>query len=101
MRQKFLFHTGSIKRVKPNGDTARASPPFLFHTGSIKRELMHRSATKPGFSFYSILVRLKGFMNAIGTLYGILVARVKSIFTDAGFGTYLLSTDSRANSLGG
>ena len=52
-------------------------------------------------SFDSILVRLKGFMKAIDILYRVLMTRVKLIFTYSVSETDLLSTYSRANSLGG
>ena len=51
--------------------------------------------------FDSILVRLKGFMKAIDILYRVLMTRVKLIFTYSVSEIDLLSTCSRANSLGG
>ncbi len=55
----FLFHTGSIKsEITEFVDDALAR--FLFHTGSIKRQGCDAQSSLKQ-SFYSILVRLKGF----------------------------------------
>ena len=95
----FLFHTGSIKSIiiEPVWNLMNG---FLFHTGSIKRLKDSANDRLSGLSFYSILVRLKGFMKAVSILYGTLMIRVKSIFIYIVSETNLLSTGSRANSLG-
>ena len=95
----FLFHTGSIKRNRDRR-SRRENHQFLFHTGSIKSENYWTDEAETETSFDSILVRLKVFMKAIDILYGTLMIRVKSIFIYIVSETNLLSTGSRANSLG-
>ena len=74
---------------------------FLFQTGSIKRKIELTAYAVEAASFYSRLVRLKGFMKIVSILYAILVLRVKPIFRIAIFGIMLPSTFGCANSLEG
>ena len=98
-KQRFLFHTGSIKRnpqghplneqasfdsklVRLKAQQLRAcwilKIQFLFHTGSIKRYHLEKHAPMIVESFYSILVRLKvrqmaSLARRIQSFYSILV----------------------------
>ena len=57
-RNKFQFHTGSIKSLSPF-NLAITLKSFQFHTGSIKRETIEIWRLPDYARFNSILVRLK------------------------------------------
>ena len=58
LNNRFRFHTGSIKSVYQRIRNRNGSDRFRFHTGSIKSDILF-SESVTGFSFDSILVRLK------------------------------------------
>ena len=60
----FQFHDGAIKRYAGSQAYQQASAAFQFHDGAIKREQTRIYKSHHGWSFNSMMVRLKVALNS-------------------------------------